>query len=147
MKETGIAIITGAGGLVGVESVNFFAQHFDKIIGIDNDSRGYFFGKGGSVAKNIDKLVNRVDNYEHYPIDIRDRERIRRLFEKYGHDIKLIVNAAAQPSHDWSGKFPFEDFEINALGTVILLEEMRNQCPKAVFIQCSSSKVYGDAYK
>ena len=145
MKETKIAIITGSGGLVGVESVKFFSQHFDLIIGIDNDSRGYFFGKVGSVAKNIDKLEQDIENYKHYPIDIRDRERIRRLFTKYGDDIKLIVNAAAQPSHDWSGKFPFEDFEINALGSVILLEEMRCQCPKAVFIQCSSSKVYGNA--
>ncbi len=145
MKETKIAIITGSGGLVGVESVKFLSQHFDLIIGIDNDSRGYFFGKGGSVAKNIDKLEQDVENYKHYPIDIRDRERIRRLFTKYGDDIKLIVNAAAQPSHDWSGKFPFEDFEINALGSVILLEEMRCQCHKAVFIQCSSSKVYGNA--
>jgi CDP-paratose 2-epimerase len=144
MKEITVAIITGSGGLVGVESVKYFSQHFDKIIGIDNDSRGYFFGKGGSVAKNIEKLLDEVDNYEHYAIDIRDRERIRRLFQNYGKDIKLIINAAAQPSHDWSGKFPFEDFEINALGTVILLDEMRNQCPKAVFIQCSSSKVYGD---
>lgn len=140
-----IALITGSGGLVGVESVVFFSKHFDLIIGIDNDSRGYFFGKGGSVAKNIDKLVATVDNYEHYPVDIRDRERIRTLFSKYGDDIKLIVNAAAQPSHDWSGKYPFEDFEINALGAVILLEEMRIQAPNAVFIQCSSSKVYGDA--
>ncbi len=139
-----VAIITGAGGLVGVESVKFFSQHFDLIIGVDNDSRGYFFGKGGSVAKNINNLIEDVNNYEHYPIDIRDRERIRRLFAKYNQDIKLIVNAAAQPSHDWSGKFPYEDFEINALGTVILLEEMRTQCPKSVFIQCSSSKVYGD---
>ena len=87
MKETGIAIITGSGGLVGVESVKFYAQFFDKIIGIDNDSRGYFFGEGGSVAKNIEKLMNSVDNYEHYSIDIRDRERIRRLFEKYGQEI------------------------------------------------------------
>ena len=145
MKETKIALITGSGGLVGVESVKFFSQHFDLIIGIDNDSRGYFFGKGGSVAKNIEKIEQDVENYKHYPIDIRDRERIKRLFTEYGDDIKLIVNAAAQPSHDWSGKFPFEDFEINALGTVILLEEMRCQCPKAVFIQCSSSKVYGNA--
>jgi len=144
MEISKIAIITGSGGLVGVESVKFFSKYFDKIIGIDNDSRGYFFGKGGSVANNINKLVETVDNYVHYSIDIRDRESIRRLFAKYGKDIKLIVNAAAQPSHDWSGKFPYEDFEINALGTVILLEEMRIQCPKSVFIQCSSSKVYGD---
>ena len=145
MNKKGIAIITGSGGLVGVESVNFFSKYFDKIIGIDNDSRGYFFGKNGSVSNNINSLVFNVDNYEHYPIDIRDRERIRRLFKEYGSEIKLIINAAAQPSHDWSGKFPFEDFEINALGAVILLEEMRNECPKAVFIQCSSSKVYGDS--
>jgi len=145
MREAGIALITGSGGLVGVESVNFFSQKFDKIIGVDNDSRGYFFGRGGSVAKNIGRLVASVPIYEHYSVDIRDKERIRRIFENYGHHIKLIVNAAAQPSHDWSGKFPFEDFEINALGTVILLEAMRNYCPKAVFIQCSSSKVYGDS--
>lgn len=140
-----IAIITGSGGLVGVESVKYFSKDFDLIVGIDNDSRGYFFGKEGSVAKNINHLVNEVKNYEHYPIDIRDRERVGRLFDKYNKDIKLIINAAAQPSHDWSGKYPFEDFEINALGTVILLEEIRNKCSEAVFIQCSSSKVYGDA--
>lgn len=139
-----VAIITGSGGLVGVESVKFFSKYFDLIIGIDNDSRGYFFGEGGSVAKNINSLVEGVENYKHYPIDIRDRERVRRLFSEYSKDIKLIINAAAQPSHDWSGKHPFEDFEINALGAVILLEEMRNQCPESVFIQCSSSKVYGN---
>ena len=56
MKDSGVVIVTGAGGLVGVESVNFFSKYFEKIIGVDNDSRGYFFGKGGSVAKNIEKL-------------------------------------------------------------------------------------------
>lgn len=144
MELSKIAIITGSGGLVGLESVKFFSKYFDKIIGIDNDSRGYFFGKGGSVAKNIDNLIETVDNYEHFPVDIRDKERVRRIFEKHGNSIKLIINAAAQPSHDWSGQFPFEDFEINAFGTVILLEEMRKHCPNSVFIQCSSSKVYGD---
>jgi CDP-paratose 2-epimerase len=140
-----IAIITGAGGLVGVESVKFFSEHFDSIIGIDNDSRGYFFGAGGSVSKNILRLTNEIKNYEHYPADIRDRARLSNLFGKYKNDIKLIINSAAQPSHDWSGRFPLEDFEINALGAVNLLEEMRNNCPDAIFIQLSSSKIYGDS--
>jgi len=140
-----IAIITGSGGLVGVESVNFLSKKFDLVIGIDNDSRGYFFGENGSVAKNIQKLSSEIENYVHYTVDIRDRERVRRIFKKYNNDIKLIINAAAQPSHDWSGKYPFEDFEINALGTVLLLDEVRINCKQAVFIQCSSSKVYGDA--
>ncbi|MEO7175825.1 MAG: NAD-dependent epimerase/dehydratase family protein [Saprospiraceae bacterium] len=140
-----IAIITGSGGLVGVESVKFFSTHFDIIIGIDNDSRGYFFGPTGSVAKNIEMLSKEVSNYEHYPVDIRDRNRLNNLFSKYKNSIALIINAAAQPSHDWSGRHPHEDFEINALGAVNLLEEMRNNCPEAVFIQLSSSKVYGNS--
>jgi CDP-paratose 2-epimerase len=140
-----VAVITGSGGLVGVESVRLFSQHFDKIIGIDNDSRGYFFGPKGSVAMNIENNKANFENYEHYPVDIRDRERLKQIFNKYGASIKLVINAAAQPSHDWSGRHPLEDFEINALGAVNLLEELRLSCPAAVFIQLSSSKVYGDS--
>jgi len=139
-----IAVITGSGGLVGVESVRFFSKHFDLIIGIDNDSRGYFFGKAGSVMNNIAMLSNEIENYRHFPIDIRDKSRLNKLFVEHKSDIKLIVNAAAQPSHDWSGKNPYEDFEINALGVLNMLEEFRVNCPEAVFVQISSSKVYGD---
>ncbi len=138
------AIITGSGGLVGIESVLFFRQHFDIVIGIDNDSRGYFFGDGGSVLKNIQKLQKEVENYRHYFVDIRDRSRLQKVFASADYEIKLIINAAAQPSHDWSGRFPLEDFEINATGALNVLECMRNNCPQAVFIQLSSSKVYGD---
>ena len=139
-----ILVITGSGGLVGVESVKFFSKHFDLILGIDNDSRGYFFGTNGSVAKNIANLSSTYDNYLHYPVDIRDRTRINAIFSQYTSDIKLIINAAAQPSHDWSGKNPVEDFEINAMGALNVLEATRIYCPKAAFIQLSSSKVYGD---
>lgn len=143
MSKT-VAVITGSGGLVGVESVKFFSQYFDLIIGIDNDSRGYFFGAGGSVSRNIEMLKREVSNYEHYFIDIRDRERLQKVFSNKAFEIQLIINAAAQPSHDWSGRFPVEDFEINAMGALNVLECMRNHSPKAVFIQLSSSKVYGD---
>jgi len=144
MKKTKIALITGSGGLVGIESVKYFSNYFDLIIGIDNDSRGYFFGKGGSVARNIKTLTEGINNYIHYSIDIRDVRRLTKIFEQYNYEIKLIINAAAQPSHDWSGKNPVEDFEINAVGALNLLERMRINSPKAVFIQLSSSKVYGD---
>lgn len=143
--SNGVALITGSGGLVGVESVKFFADKFDLIIGIDNDSRGYFFGSKGSVSKNIESLSENFSNYRHYPVDIRDRERMKKIFLEYRGEIKLVINAAAQPSHDWSGRNPVEDFEINALGAVYLLEEARINAPESVFIQLSSSKVYGDA--
>ncbi len=145
MSYKKIILITGSGGLVGVETVKYFSNIFDIVIGIDNDSRGYFFGLNGSVAKKIKALKDEVENYIHYTIDIRDRICLSKLFDEYNCDIKLIINAAAQPSHDWSGRNPVEDFEINALGTINILEQMRIKSPNAVFIQLSSSKVYGDA--
>jgi CDP-paratose 2-epimerase len=139
-----VAIITGAGGLVGVESVKYFSKKFDKVIGIDNDSRGYFFGESGSITQNIKALKDTFSNFIHYPVDIRDSTRINEIFKKYGSQIDLVINCAAQPSHDWSGKNPLEDFEINAFGAVKILEATRIHSLESVFIQLSSSKVYGD---
>ena len=51
-----IAIITGSAGLIGSEAVDFFAGKFDKIIGIDNDFRQYFFGIEASTEWNRDRL-------------------------------------------------------------------------------------------
>jgi CDP-paratose 2-epimerase len=138
-----IAIITGSGGLVGVECAQYFSKYFDLIIGIDNNSRAYFFGPNGSTDKNVQSLKSTLNNYRHYPVDIRDNKRIEQIFKKYSSDIALVINTAAQPSHDWSGKNPLEDFEINTSGVMTLLEQIRLTCPDAVFIQCSSSKVYG----
>lgn len=139
-----IAIITGSGGLIGSESVNFFAQHFDKVIGIDNDMRSYFFGEEASTNWNVSNIRSKTDNYEHYSIDIRNHEDLERVFKKYNTDIKLIVHTAAQPSHDWAAKEPLTDFGVNAVGTINLLELTRQNCKEAVFIFTSTNKVYGD---
>ena len=71
-----IVIITGSGGLVGAESVKFFSKKFSKVIGIDNNMRAYFFGKNGSVKKNIISLKKNVKNYTHHNIDIRNLSKI-----------------------------------------------------------------------
>ena len=139
-----IALVTGSGGLIGSESVSFFSQHFDKVIGIDNDMRSYFFGEGASTSWNVNNLKNTVDNYEHRNIDIRDVDALEQIFEMYGTDIKLIVHTAAQPSHDWAAKEPLTDFSVNATGTINLLELTRQHCSEAVFIFTSTNKVYGD---
>ena len=99
-----IAIITGSGGLIGAESVIFFSKKFDKVIGIDNDSRKYFFGKSASVITNINFLKKNIKNYNHQYIDIRDMGKIEKIFKKYKKNIKLIIHSAAQPSHDWAKK-------------------------------------------
>jgi len=139
-----IALITGSAGLIGSQAVKFFAEKFDKIIGIDNDMRAYFFGESSSVIWNNEKLLSDYSNYESKNIDIRSYDSLKILFEKYGNDIKLIVHAAAQPSHDWAAKEPITDFTINANGTLNLLELTRLFCKDAVFIFTSTNKVYGD---
>jgi len=138
------AIITGSAGLIGSESVRFFADKGFQIVGIDNDMRKVFFGEDASTSWNRDKLKEELRGYEHYDTDIRDKQKIEQLFSKYNGDIELVIHTAAQPSHDWAARDPFTDFTVNANGTLILLEMTRKYCPDAIFIFTSTNKVYGD---
>jgi CDP-paratose 2-epimerase len=139
-----VAIITGSAGLIGSESVAFFASKFDTIIGIDNNMREYFFGKESSTTWNRNRLESDIPNYKHYNADIRDYNALETIFKEYNTDISLIIHSAAQPSHDWAAKEPLTDFHVNATGTFNLLELTRIYNPKAIFIFTSTNKVYGD---
>ena len=139
-----IALITGSGGLIGSEAVNFIHELGFTVVGIDNDMRKYFFGEDASTRWNVELLKSSYSNYVHYNDDIRDSDAIKQIFSKYQKNIELIIHAAAQPSHDWAAKDPATDFTINANGTLNLLENTRKFAPDAVFIFCSTNKVYGD---
>jgi CDP-paratose 2-epimerase len=139
-----IALITGSAGLIGSEAVSFYSDKFDLVIGIDNNLREYFFGKDGSVEWNKRRLEEKFSNFKNYDADIRNVDSLEKIFKEHGQDIKLILHAAAQPSHDWAAKEPFTDFTINANGTLNMLEMCRQHCPMAVFIFTSTNKVYGD---
>ena len=136
-------IVTGACGLIGSESVRFFAEKGFHVVGIDNDFRKYFFGDEASTVWQGQELKEKYNNFELFSMDIRDSKQIDELFKKYSSDIDLIIHTAAQPSHDWAAKEPHTDFSINANGTLNLLEATRNFAPKAVFIFTSTNKVYG----
>lgn len=137
-----IALVTGSAGLIGSESVRFFCRRGFDVVGIDNDSRKYFFGPSASISWNRKLLEKGFPNYTHFNIDIRNREKINEIFIKFRP--VLIIHTAAQPSHDWAAKEPLTDFTINALGTHILLEAYRSFTPDAVFIFTSTNKLYGD---
>jgi len=139
-----IAIITGSAGLIGSESVRFFSDRMDLIIGIDNDQRAYFFGKDSSTNWCKKELEQTIKNYKHHSLDIRNYDALETIFKQYNSDIKLVIHTAAQPSHDWAAKEPITDFTINANGTLNLLELTRLYSSKAVFIFTSTNKVYGD---
>jgi len=137
-------IITGSAGLIGSEAVRFFDAKGMQVVGVDNDMRREFFGEGASTEWNRKALENECSRYRHFPLDIRSEKEMGRLFEEFSKDIKLIIHAAAQPSHDWAAKDPAKDFTVNANGTLVLLEMTRKHCPESVFIHLSTNKVYGD---
>lgn len=143
MKKTKKALITGSAGLIGSESVKFFAKKGFEIFGVDNNMRSYFFGAGASTDWAKKKLQKELKElYHHNNIDIRDFEKLQKLFKK--NEFDLIIHTAAQPSHDWAAKEPLTDFGVNAVGTHNLLELTRLYSPQAVFIFTSTNKVYGD---
>ena len=136
-------LITGSAGLIGSESVKFFAQKEYEIVGIDNNMRAYFFGDEASTDWSRKQLEQQFKKqYTHYSIDIRNNEEIEKIFKK--HIFDLIIHTAAQPSHDWAAREPLTDFTVNANGTLILLENFRKYSPEATFIFTSTNKVYGD---
>jgi CDP-paratose 2-epimerase len=144
-KFMSTVLVTGSAGLIGSESVHFFAEQGFNIIGIDNDMRSVFFGESASTSWNRNLLQEKYgDRYQHHNIDIRDRDDVEKLFQEYSSDISLVIHTAAQPSHDWAAKDPHMDFTVNANGTLVLLEATRQYCPNAVFIFTSTNKVYGD---
>jgi len=139
-----IALITGSCGLVGSESSLFFSKKGFKILGLDNNYRKIFFGKDGDISWMRNKLKKELKNYQHYNTDIRNFANLKKIFQKFKKNISVIIHAAAQPSHDWAKDKAFIDFDINAKGTLNLLELTKLYCPDAPFIFMSTNKVYGD---
>jgi CDP-paratose 2-epimerase len=136
-------LVTGSSGLIGGEVVEYFAGERHRVYGIDNNMRADFFGSQGDTRWNQVRLVAQYPNFQHYEVDIRDRSVVLHCVEDLRPD--LIVHAAAQPSHDLAAARPFDDFEVNAVGTLNLLEATRRYVSKAVFVYLSTNKVYGDA--
>src|SRR5215470_14735590 len=136
-------LVTGSSGLIGSEAVEHFDGQGYEVHGVDNNMRRVFFGDPGDTSWNLDRLRRVTQKFRHHDIDIRDRTAIETLFRSNRFD--LIVHCAAQPSHDKARDIPILDFEVNALGTINLLEATRQHCRDAVFILMSTNKVYGDA--
>lgn len=136
-------LITGSSGLIGSELVEFFAERDWLVYGIDNNMRADFFGVQGDTRWNQERLSKKYKNFKHNEIDIRDRQRIIEFVKKVNPDV--VIHSAAQPSHDLAASRPFDDFDVNAVGTLNLLEAVRRVNLDTPFIFMSTNKVYGDA--
>ena len=136
-------LVTGSSGLIGSEAVAHYDRAGHRVFGVDNNLRREFFGPAGDTLWNLERLTQSCRNFTHLDLDIRDRQRVLELFRSEKFD--LIIHCAAQPSHDKAKEIPFVDFDVNAVGTLNLLEACRQANPSAVFIFMSTNKVYGDA--
>lgn len=137
------ALVTGSSGLIGSEMVTFLDERGWAVHGVDNNMRRDFFGEHGDTTWNLERLRRDTTRFEHHDLDVRDREGIARLVAEARPE--LIVHAAAQPSHDLAASRPFDDFEVNAVGTLNLLEAARAHAQESPFVFLSTNKVYGDA--
>jgi len=114
------------------------------VVGMDNDMRAVFFGPDASTQWSVEQLQRDIPRYRHIDCDIRDENAIRQHFSELGCEITCVIHTAAQPSHDWAAKDPVTDFDVNARGTLLLLQAVRDHCPDAPFVFTSTNKVYGD---
>jgi CDP-paratose 2-epimerase len=135
-------LVTGSCGLIGSEVAVFFSRAGFAVTGIDDNHRAVFFGPEGDTAWSLERLRREIPGYRHEAIDIRNRDAVLALVAEARPDV--IVHTAAQPSHDRATTIPFLDFEVNALGTLHLLEAARRFCPESPFLFTSTNKVYGD---
>jgi len=136
-------LVTGSSGLVGSEAVSYFDARGFEVHGIDNNMRRDFFGPDGDTSWVLERLRRSARRFHHYDLDIRDRPRLLALVDELRPE--LILHCASQPSHDLAKDRPFDDFEVNAVATLNLLEAARRSCPETPFVFLSTNKVYGDA--
>lgn len=141
MSSTKI-LVTGSSGLIGSEVCTYFSNKGYTVHGLDNNQRAVFFGKQGDTTWRLKELQNSLTDFYHNDLDIRDRQKVLDLMKKIKPD--AIIHTAAQPSHDKASLIPFDDFDINAVGTLNLLEAARQFCTDSPFVHMSTNKVYGD---
>ena len=142
MGEGRKVLVTGSCGLIGSEVTRRFARLGFSVTGVDSNHRAIFFGPEGDTSWVLGQLRAEIPDYRHSAIDIRDRAAVLNLMTDLKPD--LIIHTAAQPSHDRAAEIPFLDFEVNAMGTLHMLEAARRVCPESPFIHMSTNKVYGD---
>ena len=136
-------LVTGSSGLIGSEVCTYFCKRGSHVVGVDNNQRAVFFGPQGDTSWRLNELRNSLSSFHHHDLDIRDRSKVLDLIKSERPD--AIIHTAAQPSHDKAASIPFDDFDVNAVGTLNLLEAARRFSSDSPFVHMSTNKVYGDA--
>ncbi len=127
-------LITGGLGFIGCNAASRFIRQGDEVLVLDNFSRA-------GALHNLEWL-RAQGPVDVIVVDVRDAQRIHNVFRQH-RDIGLVLHLAAQVAVTTSVLDPRADFEVNALGTLNVLEAMRLSDCVAPLIYASTNKVYG----
>ena len=127
--------ITGGAGFIGSNVAKFHLDKKDKVVVFDNLSRN-----GTETNLKWLKSISKKSDFKVIKGDIRNFD----LIKKHIKNSDVIYHMAGQVAVTTSIVNPREDFEINALGTLNVLEAMRLYANKAVLVYASTNKVYGN---
>jgi len=125
--------ISGGAGFIGSNIAKFHLGKGDEVLVYDNLSR-----KG--TETNIKWLKSLKGKLKFISGDIRDFDTLK----KHVKNSDVIYHMAGQVAVTTSIVNPRDDFEINAMGTLNVLEAMRLYAKNAVLIYASTNKVYGN---
>ena len=134
-------LITGGAGLVGSHVAEYYARRSEEVIILDNLMRSQLFGYDKKSVEYNWRWLERYQNIKLIKGDVRNEEDVNRAI---GEGVDVVIHTAGQPGVPLSIRIPKEDFSINAFGTLNVLECIRQKCPEATFIYCSTNKVYGE---
>ena len=127
-------LITGGAGFIGTNLAESLLIKGGEVIILDNLSRP------GS-EKNLAWLKSKFDRkFDFIQADIRNFNSVSKAIT----GVSTVYHLAAQVAVTSSVTDPQTDFQINAAGTLNILEAIRKNCPEAVLIFSSTNKVYGE---
>ncbi len=128
-------VITGGAGFIGSNTAEYLLNQGHEVVIIDDLSRP------GSEL-NLAWLFELDPDISFYQIDIRDYERLRQALDQI-RPFDILFHFAAQVAVTTSVNNPRNDFDVNALGTVNVLEALRTLKLDPVILYTSTNKVYG----
>jgi CDP-paratose 2-epimerase len=129
-------LITGGAGFIGCNTADRLLRDRHQVVIVDNLSRP------GS-EENMAWLAECHGEVLFHKVDIRDYEGFKSVLTEH-KPIDLVLHFAAQVAVTTSVTDPREDFEINALGTLNVLEALRALGLDPVLLYSSTNKVYGE---
>lgn len=135
-------LVTGGAGLVGSHTAEFYAKNRkNKVVVLDNLMRSKLFGYDKKSVEYNWNYLAKFKNIERIKGDIRNTKDV---YKAIGRGVDIVIHTAGQPGVPLSIRIPKEDFSINAFGTLNVLECLRKKSKDAVFIYCSTNKIYGE---